>query len=213
MLDCAFESDSFESREFIKKIDDVALLEKTLLKGDYTILCDQIASVAVEKLSGEALLAYALRTYGDGETRGKAAVELMKRNASRYGKLLAPLLDECLQDHRVCLLAEYGEPRAVAPLEKLAHQHGDRVVACEALGRIHTKQAVAALLRIMEKDQVAAQYAQQALMKLYREAKDDMVRDAIAAIPRRVYHEHGDIGDQGRSCHGDQPYVHFDLIV
>lgn len=211
LLDCAFKSDRFESRKFIEKIDDVALLEKTLLKGDYKILCDQIASVAMEKLSGEALLAYALRTYGDGKTRGKAAVELMKRNALRYGRPLAPLLCACLQDYRVCLLAEYGEPRAVAPLEKLAHQHGDRVAACEALGHIQTKEAVTALLRIMQTDHAAAEHAQKALLRLYREAKDGSVRDAIAAIPRRVYHTHYDQGHG--SCHGDEACVHFDLVV
>jgi hypothetical protein len=56
-----------------------------------------------------------------------------------------------------------------------------------------------------------ALHAQEALMKLYREAKDDNVHSAILAIPRRVYHEHTDVGDHGRSCHGDEAYVHFDL--
>lgn len=213
LLACARQSNWLDSK-LIEKIDDLALLEKTMLEDSDDTCRRMIAHHALERLSDSSLLSFALRADNDRYIRGKAAVELMKRDASHHARPLAPLLDECLRDDRVYLLAELGDSRAVAPLEALAlSDRGYKMTAPQALGRIHTKQAVAALLRIMEKDQVAAQYAQQALMKLYREAKDDMVRDAIAAIPRRVYHEHGDIGDQGRSCHGDQPYVHFDLIV
>ena len=213
LLACARQSNWLDSK-LIEKIDDLALLEKTMLEDSDETCRWSIATYAIKRLSDAALLSFALRADNSRYIRSEVAVELMKRDASRHARPLAPLLDECLRDDRVYLLAELGDPRAVAPLEELAlSEHRHKMIAPQALGRIHTKGAVAALLRIMGKDQVAAQYAQQALMKLYREAKDDMVRDAIAAIPRRVYHEHYDIGDQGRSCHGDQPYVHFDLIV
>lgn len=48
-------------------------------------------------------------------------------------------------------------------------------------------------------------------MKLYCETEDGRVKNAIAAIPRRVYHTHTDMDEYSRSCHNDEPDVRFDL--
>ncbi len=199
--------------KLIEKIDDLALLEKTVLEDADETCRKVIVTHAMKRLSDAALLSFALRTDNDRYTRGAVAVELMRRDSSRYAQTLAPLLNECLLDNRVYLLAELGDPRAIAPLEALAlRERGYK--APHALGCIRTKAAVEALLRIMEQNHGAALSAREALMKMYREAKDDDVQTVVAAIPRRIYHEHGDIGgDRSRSCHDDEPYVHFDLAV
>ncbi len=212
LLACARQDDWLYSK-IIEKIDDLALLEKTMQEDADETCRRMIANHAMKRLSDSSLLSFALRADNGRYIRGKVAVELMKRDASRYGEPLAPLLDECLRDDRVYFLSELGDPRAIAPLEALAlSERGYK--APHALGCIRTKAAVEALLRIMEQNHSAASYAQKALMKMYHEAKGDTVHDAIAAIPRRVYHEHDDIGgDRSRSCHDDEPYVHFDLAV
>ena len=215
LLACAREESGTLQKSMILEIDDHAALEKAVLVDDDAAWRALVLWCAVKKLSDHALMSFALREDNDAHKRTEAASELLKRDFSKNVEALSSVLDEHLRNSHdlIYLLAKNGDPRAITPLEDLAlrREQGDKMIAPYALGNIQTKEAVKALLRIMEKDHVAAPYAQKALMQLYREARDGGVQNAIAEIPRRVYHEHTDLGDPGRSCHEDEPYVHFDV--
>lgn len=217
LLACAREESGWTRRAMIKRIEDRASLESALLEDADASLRATILEYAREKLSEAALLSFALRTENGAFMRAEAARELLERDFFGNVAACAPVLNECLRENHklIYLLAQNGDPRAIAPLEELAlrREHGDKMTAPYALARIQSKEAVNALLRIMERDHTAAVHAQKALMQLYKGAKNIDVQNAIEAIHRRVYHTHTDVGEEGRSCHGDEPYVHFDLAV
>jgi hypothetical protein len=210
-----FRRDPYWNKDIFDKIDDLALLEKNILEDADEKCRARIAELAMSRLSNASLLSFALRTDNLKYVRCLVAVELMKRDSSHYSQPLASLISGCLRNDNAYYLMELDDPRVVPALERLIdrkdfHQYRE---VCDRFRDIRTKASVEALLRIMEKSRRAAPFAQQALMEMYREAKDDAVREAILVIPRRIYHAHDDYREDRCSPHEDKAKVHFDLPV
>jgi hypothetical protein len=216
-----FSQDPYCSKHLIDKIDDIAFLEKKLLEDSNKKCRSGIIGWAMERLSDAALLSYALRTDNEKNKRCDVAVELMKREASRYSQPLATLINECLHSQRVLDLAELkviDNFRLIPALEAMAcKSEKDHILkrnCCEELGRIQTKASIEALMRIMQKNHEGGTFARETLIKIYRETKDDAARETILKIPQRVYHEHSDKDKGNNNCnHIDDSAVHFDLSM
>lgn len=230
MLACAREQSASAQDAMIRGIKDIAPLEKAVLEDADAAWRAQVLHSTWDRLPDAALVSFALRQENDAYMRSLAAWAVLERDFSANAEVLSSFLDRCMEGistldeeprnkwldtnaELIYLLAKHGDPRAIAPLEALAFSRGIRhfATAPRALGNIKAQTAVEALLRIMQRVHGAAAYAQEALMKLYRESEDGRVQNAIAAIPQRVYHKHTDMGEQSRSCHSDEPEVHFDL--
>ncbi len=210
-----FRRDPYWNKDIFDKIDDLALLEKNLLEDSDEGCRARIAELAMTRLSNASLLSFALCTDNLKHVRCLVAVELMKRDSSRYSQPLAALISKCLRNDNAYYLMELDDPRVVPALEKLIDRKDfDQYrEVCDRLKDIRTQASVEALLRIMEKSRRVAPFARKALLEMYRETKDDAVREAILKIPRRTYHEHYDYREDRCAPHEDKAEVHFDLPV
>ena len=201
-----------KSYKALYHIDDAEVLSKAAVEDNDYIRWG-VMRTSAEKLSGEALMAYALREDNNKEMRSKAAELLLKRDwpdpQGQLDALLPDLMEENL--YLAFEMAKKGDGRAVPVLKKAALSQSRAREAAWHLGEIETTESVQALLELMQTNQNTGDAAAACLIGIYKRTNDPAVKSAIAAIPRKRYFDHTDAGKHGESCHTDIAAVIFDL--
>lgn len=201
------------SRNPLYKIEDVDFLSRAILEDEDPFIRNNIARTSYSKLPSPVLFEFVLRTDNDFEERATALNALLARGWKDPEGKLDKMLPEFMGRFTPIIfsMAKNGDPRAVSPLAEMARVHGYSMTAPAALGNIHTKESVQALLELMQTHQDAGDTAAESLKRIYKNTTDPELKKTIAGIERKTYFNHYDVGDRGRSCHSDTPAVIFDL--
>lgn len=159
-----------------------------------------------DDISPELLLECILGNSFESYTRQRALV-MLGRCKESYCEKIAPLLnDKEVKTEAAYYLAGRGDRRAVAALAQLFDSDGTIRKAADALSGIPCRETIDLLLNALKNHRSATMVAP-ALIKLYKNAPADLRAHIQISSPKTW--EHHDVGDHGRSCHGDLAPVSF----